>query len=307
MIKLGFACMRYPQPEHFRVGHSTMTHLRSLKRSDAIQKLEAIALQNSENVYNLVCSVAQDPEYFRMVRIGGEVWAGYDTEFGNYDVTDSIKWLHRARKVARDAGVRLSFHPAQFNALASDKKHVVDATIKCLNIYGEIGKHLGVTEINIHCWGKTGVKGFIANAKYLTAATRKRLTVENDEFGVGLYALENIGFPIVLDTHHHWVNTGEWPRNTEFQLARESWTDRRPKMHYSYPRNCTMTRDWPILEGSRTKARAHSDTYNNETLNKWIIKKALQFDMDIMCEAKMKDVARDRLFQTYIKHWGVPK
>lgn len=300
-IKLGFACMRYPQPEHFRVGHSTMTHLRSLKRDDAILKLRHIALQNSINVYNMVCSVAKEPEYFRMVRIGGDIWPAYDTEFGPYDVADSIFWLHRTRAVAQRCGVRLSFHPAQFNALASDKPNVVDATVKTLNVYGELAEHVGATEINIHCWGKTGVAGFKTNAMYLTDATRRALTVENDEFGVGLYALENIGFPIVLDTHHHWVNTGEWASDTEFELAVSSWHDRRPKIHYSYPRNCMLTRGWPVLEGSRTKARAHSDTYNNETMNRWILRKAIQFDTDIMCEAKMKDVARDRLFQSYLK------
>lgn len=295
--------MRYPQPEHFRVGSSTLTHLRSLKFADAVRKLEAIALQNAENVYNLVCSVAQEPEHFRMVRIGGEVWAGYDTEFGGYDVEQSIVWLKRARKVAREAGVRLSFHPAQFNALASDKKHVVEATIKCLNVYGEISKHLGASDINIHCWGKTGIKGFKTNAQYLSDSVRKRLTVENDEFGVGLYPLDSIGFPVVLDVHHHWVHTGEWPGDDEFEIATSTWHDRRPKIHYSYPRNCTMTKGWPILEGSRTKARAHSDTYNNETLNKWILEKAIAHNVDIMCEAKMKDVARDRLYQSYLKHF----
>jgi len=44
----------------------------------------------------------------------------------------------------------------------------------------------------------------------------------------------------------------------------------------------------------KSKLRAHSDFYFNDTLNNW----ALSFaDFDIMCEVKMKNIARDRLWQ----------
>lgn len=300
-FKIGFACMRYPQTDNFKIGTTTLTALSKLSKKDAQAKLIVLATTNAKNIFNLVSSVAEEPEYFRMLRIGSSVWPMYDLKkYSGYDVSESEHWLKRAKKIAKENNIRLSFHPDQFNALASTKKDVVQNTITNLNIHGRIAKLLGATEINIHCWGKGGVKEFKTNAKYLDKSVLKRLTVENDEFGVGLYALENIGFPIVLDVHHHWVNTGNWCTDKEFKFVLDSW-NRKPKLHYSYPKNCVLQKGWPVLEGSRTKARMHSDTYNNKTVNKWILNKANQFGFDIMCEAKHKDVARNQLFNFWRK------
>jgi UV DNA damage endonuclease len=296
-MKIGFACMRYPQPEEFAIKGTTLTYISKLSKREATKKLIDLATINGEHIYNLVCSVASEPEIFRMVRIGSNVWPMYDLKkYTGYDTSESEHWLRKAKSVAKKNNVRLSFHPDQFNALASTKKEVVENTIVNLDVHGKIAKLLGATEINIHCWGKGGVTAFVENAKYLSSSTQKRLTVENDEFGVGLYPLENIGFPIVLDVHHYFVNTGTWPTDKEFKFVLPSW-NRKPKLHYSYPKNCTLKKGWPVFEGSRTKLRMHSDTYNNKTVNDWILSKAQQFGFDIMCEAKHKDVARYQLFK----------
>lgn len=294
-FKIGFPCQRHPQPDEYRLGSPSLTYLRSLPYEEALSKLEAFSIRNSRSIYNIVESVTHEPEYFRMLRLGCDVWSAYDTEFGHYDLTESIHWLQKTKALAKKFDIRLSFHPAQFNALASKDKAVVERTIYHLNIQGEIAELVGATDMNIHCWGRGGVADFVANSKYLSDNVRKRLTVENDEFGVGLYALPATGFPVVLDVHHHWINTGKWAKDAEFELAASTWTDRQPKIHYSYPRNCTLTEGWPVLEGSRTKARAHSDLYNNATLNKWIIQKAAKHNVSIMCEAKHKDIARNQL------------
>lgn len=296
-MKIGFACMRYPQPDNFRIKTTTLSALNKLSKRDATKKLIELATTNGKHIYNLVSSVSQEPEHFRMLRIGSNVWPMYDLrKYTGYDTSESEDWLRKAKKVAKTTGIRLSFHPDQFNALASDKKEIVHNTVVNLNIHGTIAKCLGATEINIHCWGKGGVKAFKENAKYLSRATLKRLTVENDEFGVGLYSLENIGFPIVLDVHHHFVNTGVWPTDKEFEFVLPSW-NRTPKLHYSYPKFCELKKGWPVFEGSRTKLRMHSDTYNNKTVNKWILEKAKKYGFDVMCEAKHKDVARNQLFK----------
>ncbi len=45
---------------------------------------------------------------------------------------------------------------------------------------------------------------------------------------------------------------------------------------------------------SKSTLRAHSNYYFNDTLNDW----ALSFgDFDIMCEVKMKNLAREKLYQ----------
>lgn len=295
-MKIGFACMRHPQPTEFKISTTTLKHISSLPKKEAIKKLISLSTRNAQSVLNLVKSVASEPEHFRMLRIGSHIWPLYDhPKYSDYDVSESKEILRNVKKVANDFDIRLSFHPDQFNALASTKVEVIKNTLIALDIHGIQASLIGATEINIHCWGKGGVKVFKENAKYLSDKVTKRLTVENDEFGVGLYALENIGFPIVLDVHHHFVNTGDWATDSEFKFVLPSW-NRKPKLHYSYPKNCILTKGWPLFEGSRTKLRMHSDTFNNETLNRWILRKANKFGFDIMCEAKHKDIARNKLF-----------
>jgi UV DNA damage repair endonuclease len=297
-FKIGFPCMRFPQHDDMKVGSSALTHLRSLPHAGAVAKLEGMALKNSHNILNFVQSVANEPEHFRMVRLGSIAWPAYDTEFGPYDVSESIKVLNRVRDIARSSGVRLSCHPSQYHALASDRVEVVANTILSLNIFGFIAQQVGITEINIHCWGRGGVDAFRDNMKYLEPCVLSRLTVENDEFGVGLYELPRIGLPLVFDPHHHFINTGDWGTDADFELVASTW-NRKPKMHYSYPRNCTLKSGWPEIGKSRTATRAHSDTYNNVTVSRWILNKAEKHGFDIMCEAKHKDIARNRLYEIY--------
>lgn len=68
-------------------------------------------------------------------------------------------------------------------------------------------------------------------------------------------------------------------------------------MHYSVSvEGLIPTQGFPdqaVSGVAKTKLRAHSDYYFNDTLNEW----ALSFrDFDIMCEVKMKNLARDKLY-----------
>jgi len=75
-------------------------------------------------------------------------------------------------------------------------------------------------------------------------------------------------------------------------------------MHYSISQEGLIPKsgfpDQNKLGLSKTKLRAHSDYYFNDTLNDW----ALSFnDFDIMCEVKMKNIARDRLYEYYVLNY----
>lgn len=299
-MKIGFACMRHETIQNQKLSTTTLTALRRLDKREAREKLVKLAARNGKAVYNLVCSVASEHPYLRMVRIGTNVWPFYDhVDYGPYEVSNSIKWLNKAREVAERHNVRLSFHPDQFNALGSDRKEVVDQTVRTLSVVGVISEHLGATEIVLHCWGRGGVKAFRSNMAYLPDNVFNRLVVENDEFGVGTEPLLTLERPIVLDAHHHWVNTGEWPEIELFEACANTWHDRVPKIHYSYPRNDESRIGFPQLDGSRTAARVHSDSFYNRTVSEYILRVAGQIGADIMVEAKHKDKARNKLFKLY--------
>jgi hypothetical protein len=115
---------------------------------------------------------------------------------------------------------------------------------------------------------------------------------------------------LVLDIHHHWVNTGEYiePSDPRVQRVVESWRDVRPAMHYSVSREDILvghdTRVRPVLDDligrgyKKQKLRAHSDFYWNDAVNEWAAGFSDQFD--IQCEAKGKNLARDS-FAKFVK------
>jgi len=109
---------------------------------------------------------------------------------------------------------------------------------------------------------------------------------------------------IVLDIHHHWVNTrGEYISHLDDRLkhVQESWGDRRPTLHYSCSREAYIehvkTIERPVfdqLDQPASRLRSHSMLYPNLALNRWALSFLPQFD--IMCEAKGKNIASYQLY-----------
>jgi UV DNA damage repair endonuclease len=106
---------------------------------------------------------------------------------------------------------------------------------------------------------------------------------------------------LVLDLHHHWVNSGEYitPTDDRVRAVIDSWRGTRPVLHYSVSRedilvdHCTGSR--PDLAGliagghKKQQLRAHSDFYWNQSVNEWALEFTDQFDL--MCESKAKNLA----------------
>jgi UV DNA damage repair endonuclease len=115
--------------------------------------------------------------------------------------------------------------------------------------------------------------------------------------------------PIVLDIHHHWINTGEYIEATDSRIKKiiDSWRGVRPAMHYSVSREDVLVghsrHERPdlrtLLESkhNKQKLRAHSDYYWNDAVNDW----ALTHNKwaDIMCESKAKNLASFALYEKY--------
>jgi len=118
---------------------------------------------------------------------------------------------------------------------------------------------------------------------------------------------------LVLDIHHHWVNSGEYIEVEDDRVRRviDSWRGVRPVIHYSVSREDYLIgyrQDHrPVLvdlleQGyKKQKLRAHSDMFWNDAVNEWAISFNEQFD--IMCESKCKQIASIGLYnQMYQKN-----
>lgn len=312
-MKLGFACKYFDseakQPFPFKT--TTRTRFLDMERNAAATLLLTLAQNNLQNLSLTLEQLAQQPDALRMMRIGSDLLPLYTVPLATELYGDILPELQplfsRCGELARAHNIRLSFHPGQYTVLASDNDDVVDRALEdveyhtlCAVLMG-YGRQFQDFKINIHMNGKRGIEGFCAAFMRLSPEARNMLTVENDEISCSLDDVLQARAlcPVVLDIHHHWVKENQFIQASDARVALilESWRGVRPVLHYSIAQEGLIPEsgfpDQEQLAASKPKLRAHSDYYFNQTLNDW----ALSFDrFDIMCEVKMKNLARDRLY-----------
>ena len=326
--RIGFAC-KYFHPDRslskklleeierpLNERSTTITWLNRQERDVAEQRLWEIMEHNIQGMMNLVKYVGSLPDDLRMVRIGSNIlpaytqpdWSYYWKEPGVQRYLES--GFARVGNLARSLDVRLSFHPGQFVVLASDRPDVVDRSIEEFEYHTDMARWMGYGKTfqdfkcNVHISGKAGPAGIKDALKRLSPEARNIITIENDEISWGIESsLELAGdVALVLDLHHHFIREGEYiqPSDDRFKRIVDSWRGVRPVIHYSYSRDQHLPVGFKhdslpdmnqLLEAGHKKGklRAHSDWYPNQLANEW----ALSFlpYADIMCEAKLKQVA----------------
>jgi len=335
MAKVGFCCKwidhpsecagRKPTTESREVNgrSTTMRWLREHpeeaenRQWDIMNHNAAAALKMVERVGNL------QPE-LRMVRLGSEMLQGYTEPnwidwWQQSDVQDHLaKIFAPVGDAARRLGVRLSFHPGQFCVLASDNPDIVERSILEFEYHVDMVRWMGYGKtfqdfkVNVHISGRIGPEGIRNVLGRLSPEARNTITIENDENKWGLEASLELAneVALVLDIHHHWVNSGEYIRPTDDRVKRviDSWRGIRPAMHYSVSRDDYLIDHDPevlpdmdtLLESGykKQKLRAHSDFYWNRAANRWAAEFSEYFD--IQCESKGKNLASFEFAQNYI-------
>lgn len=313
-MKLGFACKYLDADfrQRFPFKSTTRTRFLSLKREEQIALIENLARQNLTQLAGLLETLATQPETLRMMRIGSDLLPLYTvpeaTPLYREFLPDLYPLFERCGTLARQHGIRLSFHPGQYSVLASDNPDVVQRAIEdveyhalCATLMG-YGRKFQDFKINIHMNGKAGFPGFRQAFGQLSPEARNMLTVENDEISCSLDDVLQAKAlcPVVLDIHHHWVKENAFiqPEDARIALIKDSWRGVQPVLHYSVSQEGIIPEqgypDQNSLGVAKTKLRAHSDYYFNATLNDW----ALSFrTFDIMCEVKMKNLASQQLYE----------
>jgi UV DNA damage endonuclease len=208
-------------------------------------------------------------------------------------------------------------HPGQFTVLASDNPDIVNRSIEEFEYHVDVIRWMGYGttyqdfKCNVHISGRQGPAGIISVLPKLSPEARNTITIENDEMSWGIDASLELEkhVALVLDIHHHWVNSGEYilPTDDRFSRIVDSWRGVRPVIHYSVSREDCLV-DFPtnvkpdmsvLLETGykKQKLRAHSDFMWNDAVNDW----ALSFwdYADIMVESKAKNLASHKLHKYY--------
>jgi UV DNA damage repair endonuclease len=323
--RIGFACKI--QTAHDKADpklntkSTTISYLARQTQANAYGKLWDLLEHNMTALQAQLTYIAKLPNNQRMFRLTSDLLPAYthDDWMPFYFQADVVRFLEtklsKIGEYAQANDIRLSFHPGQFCVLASDNPGVVENSILEFEYHADVIRYMGYGrefqdfKCNVHVGGKQGPKGIISALKRLSPEARNCLTIENAEFTWGLDAsLELVDHcALVLDIHHHWINSGEYiePTDARFKRVVDSWRGVRPVIHYSVSREDvlvdhdeTTKPDLKALKAlgfTSAKLRAHSDYYWNQAVNSW----ALTFSphADIMCESKQKNLASQPLIK----------
>jgi len=317
--RIGFACkIQESQGKanpSLNTKTTTLTWLNKQTKDTALERLYEIAEQNIQALQRQLVWVAASPKHLRMFRLSSDLLPAYTHEdwMWAYFEPSMVKLLEtgfaKVGDLARKHDIKISFHPGQFCVLASENPGVVENSIQEFEYHCDIIRYMGYGQqfqdfkCNVHIGGKLGPEGIKQTVRKLSREARNTLTIENAEFTWGLDAsLELVDTcALVVDIHHHWINTGEYLdcNDPKLEQVLESWRGVRPTLHYSVSREDLLIDHDPNalpdlkelkLQGfTSAKLRAHSDYYWNQAVNAWASSFLPRFD--IMCESKEKNLA----------------
>lgn len=208
------------------------------------------------------------------------------------------KYYEYLSKKIEDSRMRVDLHPDQFCVLNSTNKDVVKNSIEILKYHYNILNKLKiknkvlVLHVGSNAFGKSNsLTRFINNYMTLPKSIRDTIVVENDDkvFNIKdcLYLNEKLNVPIVLDYHHHFCNNDGINLYDYIEDIFNTWKNINPKVHFSSPKNLT-----------KKEIRSHNDYIDSNKFIEFVEDiKHLDYDIDIMIEAKKKDEALFRLIR----------
>jgi UV DNA damage endonuclease len=215
---------------------------------------------------------------------------------------------------ARQLDIRLSTHPGQYTVLNSQDDRTRRLAVEELEVQAEILDRMELgpeAVVVLHVGGASGgtaagLDRFERGFELLSPAARARLVVENDDrsFGLGdvLALSRRIERPVVWDVlHHHCHDPEGIPDREALALAVATWArDVVPKVHYSSPKTAVTERR--RRRGRRVERslvlpqlRAHADLVDPVAFEHFVRETVAGIEVDVMLEAKAKDLALLRL------------
>jgi UV DNA damage repair endonuclease len=302
MLKIGFACIVLDNNKNKLFEEKSTT-----RKYFELEKTEKIIFHNLQMLKEKIKWLSTKPEIYRMMRISSNILplktAPETKELYTALRNDIEQELSAIGKIAIQHDIRLSAHPDQFVIINNHiKKDLFDNSVKDLIVHADFFEMMGYSnwqdvQINIHCGGREGgTTGFKKGFDMLPSHVKKYLTVENCEF---CYSVEDLFdlkeyLPIVFDIHHHEIKTNNLLKYDDkiFDLVKESWRGKRPKIHYS-------VEPYELRNEKGSKRRPHADLPWCDLRNN-VVLEYLEWT-DIMVELKAKTIAAGVLIEKYIE------
>ncbi|OCA82835.1 UV DNA damage repair endonuclease UvsE [Pseudobacillus wudalianchiensis] len=290
-MKLGYACINTTLPSRFKTCRLKTVEI------EGIKKVKELSIHNLTEVLRVVRWNIENGIFF--FRLSSELipFASHPSVMWEWDKDEDIVALtNEIKHMGEQHNVRFSVHPGQYTVLNSPKEQVVMNSVAELAYHQKILDLIGGTDMILHVGGAYGDKvtakeRFVQNYDKLSEGIKAVLRIENDDktyTALDVLELhERTGVPVCFDIHHHRCNHEE-ESDPEAILTRvfQSWpSGQTPKMHISSGRNAAVD-------------PAHHDYILEEDFEAFVQMLGGR-DVDIMCEAKMKEQAVLRLQQLY--------
>ena len=303
-IQLGLCCMNTTLKKQKPPVYAARRIIVRIVEERGIEELKRRILANLEDLLKMIEWNEQNG--IRVFRLSSELFQHKtNPKVPDYDFDFAIDHLKRIGELARKYGHRLTFHPGQYNVLSSPHERAYKHTLRDLEYHADVLDLLGMGKDSvmvIHGGGvygekETTLQRWCEKYRELSDKIKSRLVLENCEKSYSiidcLRISEITGVPIVFDTHHFECYKQLHPEE-EFLEASEyiplildTWKSKgiKPKFHVS--------------EQGSGKIGHHSDYI--EILPKYLLEIPEKYDIhiDIMIEAKMKELSIQKLYEKY--------
>jgi len=305
-IQLGLCClnttMREKKPSVFS---SRKMIIKSIEEK-GIDKLKEKIIQNLKDTLELI--EYNELNGIKVFRLSSELFPHKSNpRVENYSFDFAKSLLIEIGDKARKYNQRITFHPGQYNVVGTPDLKCFQQTINDLSYHCEVLDLMNMNQDSIMVVHGGGIYGDKELTKErwckqfyeLPDNVRKRLVLENCErcFSIQdcLDIADKINIPVVFDTHHYscykMLHLNEKLELPEYYIPKilDTWTKRniKPKFHVS--------------EQGRGRCGHHSDYINEIPEYLLRIPDIYNINIDIMIEAKKKELAIFNLYKKYPK------
>jgi len=303
-IQLGLCCLNVTLRDSKPSVYPSRKIIQRIIREKGIEELKRRIILNCQDLIKMIEWNEQNG--IRVFRITSDLFphkANPDIEDYTFDFAKEL--LKEAGDLAKKYNQRITMHPGQYNVVGTPDKNAFKKTIMDLSYQATVLDLMGMGDDSVMVVHGGGIYGdkeatkkrWCEQYRDLPDNVRRRLVLENCEkcFSIQdcLDVSEVISIPVVFDSHHYTcyniLHPEEKLENEEFYIPKilETWKKRniKPKFHVS--------------EQGSGKCGHHSDYI--EILPQYMLEIPKKFgvNIDIMIEAKKKELAIFKLYKKY--------
>ena len=303
-IQLGLCCLNTTLRDRNPPIYSSRRVILKTIETKGIDVLKDKIIQNLKDTLDLMHW--NEKNGIKVFRLSSELFAHKsNTKAPDYSFDFALDLLKEIGELSTRYNQRLTFHPGQYNVLASPNEKAYQHTICDLDYHATVLDFMGLDNNSVmvvHGGGMYGDKELTKQRwcdqyQQLPENVKKYLVLENCEkcFSIKdcLEITEKINIPVVFDTHHYacykLLHPDEYFRDASYYIPKilESWKRRniKPKFHVS--------------EQGTGRCGHHSNYIENIPEYLLEIPERYGINIDIMIEAKMKEQAIFKLYSKY--------